>query len=70
MPDKAYRYVLVICVFSALLLGTLLRLSSRSAESSIVWLELGFGFANLVAVDWLAILLYREVRRLRDLATG
>lgn len=70
MPDQAYRYVLAICVFSALLFGTLLRLASRGAESSIVWLELGFGFVTLVAVDWVAVLLYREVRRLRSIATS
>lgn len=65
MPDRAYRYTLVICMFSAVLFATLLRLASRSGESSVAWLELAFGFANLVAVDWVAVLLYRETRRLR-----
>jgi hypothetical protein len=69
VTDRAYRYVLAICVFSTVLFGTLLRLASRSTESSIAWLELSFGFAVLVAVDWVAVLLYREVRRLRGAAT-
>jgi hypothetical protein len=70
MTDQAYRYVLVSFVFSAVLFGTLLRLASRSTGSSIVWLELSLGVATLVAVDWVALRLYREVRRLRGTATA
>jgi hypothetical protein len=69
VPDQAYRYVLVAFVFRALSFGTMLRLASRGAESSTVWLELVFGLANLVALDWVAVLLYREFRRLRDAAS-
>jgi hypothetical protein len=43
----------------------MLRLASRSAEPSGVWLELAFGFANLVAMNWILVRLVRQVRRLQ-----
>jgi hypothetical protein len=65
VPDEAHRNVWVGFVFAALLFGTMLRLASRSAEPSGVWLELAFGFANLVAINWILVRLVRQVRRLQ-----
>jgi hypothetical protein len=69
VPDQAYRNALVACVFSALAFGLVLRLAARSEASPTLWLELAFVLANLIAMDWLAIRQYREIRRLQDAAT-
>jgi hypothetical protein len=63
MPDQAQRNLLVGCVFTVLLFSTMLRLATRSADSSGLWL--GLGAAILVAINWILLRLYRQVRELQ-----
>ena len=62
--DPAQRNVLVACLFTALLFSALLRLASRAEDASTAWLELAFGLANLVALNWVVVRLYRQIRRM------
>lgn len=70
MPDEAYKNVLVGFIFTGLCFGTMLQLTARIHEHPpLFWLELGLGLAILVAIDWILIRLYRQVRRLQARAS-
>ena len=69
MPDRAYRNVLGAFAFTALAFGAMLRIPSRSPASSTLWIEMAFVSANLIAMDWIVIRLYRQIRRLQAGAT-